>query len=285
MALKVFINGTLYNKEDAKVSVYDHGFLYGDGVFEGMRSYCGSVFRMKEHLDRLWESAEKIQLEIPMSKEQMADSVNATLAANEIEDGYIRLVVSRGEGTLGLDPNKCPTPNIIIITDLITLYPDEFYQNGLEIITAKTIRNHPGALDPRIKSLNYLNNILAKIEGLAAGCVETLMLNHQGEVAECTGDNIFIVQDGRLLTPPVEAGVLEGITRGAVMELAAEDDVEVVETTMTLEDVYAAEEVFLTGSAAEIVPVIKVDGNQIGNGTPGLLTRRIADLYSQLRTS
>ncbi|MBM00700.1 MAG: branched-chain-amino-acid transaminase [Rhodopirellula sp.] len=285
MALKVFINGTLYNKEDAKVSVYDHGFLYGDGVFEGMRSYGGSVFRMKEHLDRLWESAEKIQLEIPMSKEQMADSVNATLAANEIEDGYIRLVVSRGEGTLGLDPNKCPTPNIIIITDLITLYPDEFYQNGLEIITAKTIRNHPGALDPRIKSLNYLNNILAKIEGLAAGCVETLMLNHQGEVAECTGDNIFIVQDGRLLTPPVEAGVLEGITRGAVMELAAEDDVEVVETTMTLEDVYAAEEVFLTGSAAEIVPVIKVDGNQIGNGTPGLLTRRIADLYSQLRTS
>ena len=285
MALKVFINGTLYNKEDAKVSVYDHGFLYGDGVFEGMRSYGGSVFRMKEHLDRLWESAEKIQLEIPMSKEQMADSVNATLAANEIEDGYIRLVVSRGEGTLGLDPNKCPTPKIIIITDLITLYPDEFYQNGLEIITAKTIRNHPGALDPRIKSLNYLNNILAKIEGLAAGCVETLMLNHQGEVAECTGDNIFIVQDGRLLTPPVEAGVLEGITRGAVMELAAEDDVEVVETTMTLEDVYAAEEVFLTGSAAEIVPVIKVDGNQIGNGTPGLLTRRIADLYSQLRTS
>ena len=285
MALKVFINGTLYNKEDAKVSVYDHGFLYGDGVFEGMRSYGGSVFRMKEHLDRLWESAEKIQLEIPMSKEQMADSVNATLAANEIEDGYIRLVVSRGEGTLGLDPNKCPMPNIIIITDLITLYPDEFYQNGLEIITAKTIRNHPGALDPRIKSLNYLNNILAKIEGLAAGCVETLMLNHQGEVAECTGDNIFIVQDGRLLTPPVEAGVLEGITRGAVMELAAEDGVEVVETTMTLEDVYAAEEVFLTGSAAEIVPVIKVDGNQIGNGTPGLLTRRIADLYSQLRTS
>ena len=285
MALKVFINGTLYNKEDAKVSVYDHGFLYGDGVFEGMRSYGGSVFRMKEHLDRLWESAEKIQLEIPMSKEQIADSVNATLAANEIEDGYIRLVVSRGEGTLGLDPNKCPTPNIIIITDLITLYPDEFYQNGLEIITAKTIRNHPGALDPRIKSLNYLNNILAKIEGLAAGCVETLMLNHQGEVAECTGDNIFIVQDGRLLTPPVEAGVLEGITRGAVMELAADDGVEVVEATMTLEDVYAAEEVFLTGSAAEIVPVIKVDGNQIGNGTPGLLTRRIADLYSQLRTS
>ena len=207
MALKVFINGTLYNKEDAKVSVYDHGFLYGDGVFEGMRSYGGSVFRMKEHLDRLWESAEKIQLEIPMSKEQMADSVNATLAANEIEDGYIRLVVSRGEGTRGLDPNKCPMPNSIIITDLITLYPDEFYQNGLEIITAKTIRNHPGALDPRIKSLNYLNNILAKIEGLAAGCVETLMLNHQGEVAECTGDNIFIVQDGRLLTPPVEAGV------------------------------------------------------------------------------
>tara|TARA_B100000700_G_scaffold34760_3_gene33621 strand:- start:6060 stop:6917 length:858 start_codon:yes stop_codon:yes gene_type:complete len=285
MALKVFINGTLYNKEDAKVSVYDHGFLYGDGVFEGMRSYAGTVFRMKEHLDRLWESAEKIQLTIPMTKEEMSDAVNATLAANEIEDGYIRLVVSRGEGTLGLDPNKCPTPNIIIITDFITLYPDEFYQNGLEIITAKTIRNHPGALDPRIKSLNYLNNILAKIEGLAAGCVETLMLNHKGEVAECTGDNIFIVKGGKLLTPPVEAGVLEGITRGAVMELAAGDGVEVVESTMTLEDVYSAEEVFLTGSAAEIVPVIKVDGKQIGDGTPGLITRRVADLYSQLRTS
>ena len=285
MALKVFINGTLYNKEDAKVSVYDHGFLYGDGVFEGMRSYAGTVFRMKEHLDRLWESAEKIQLTIPMTKEEMSDAVNATLAANEIEDGYIRLVVSRGEGTLGLDPNKCPTPNIIIITDFITLYPDEFYQNGLEIITAKTIRNHPGALDPRIKSLNYLNNILAKIEGLAAGCVETLMLNHKGEVAECTGDNIFIVKGGKLLTPPVDAGVLEGITRGAVMELAAGDGVEVVESTMTLEDVYSAEEVFLTGSAAEIVPVIKVDGKQIGDGTPGLITRRVADLYSQLRTS
>ena len=285
MALKVYINGTLYSKEDAKVSVYDHGFLYGDGVFEGMRSYAGSVFRMKEHLDRLWDSAERIQLEIPMTKEEMADAVNATLAANEIEDGYIRLVISRGEGTLGLDPNKCPTPNIVIITDFITLYPEEFYQNGLEIITAKTIRNHPGALDPRIKSLNYLNNILAKIEGLAAGCVETLMLNHQGEVAECTGDNIFIVRDGKLLTPPVEAGVLEGITRGAVMELAAGDGIQVIEATMTLDDVYSAEEVFLTGSAAEIVPVIKVDGNQIGEGIPGIITRRMADLYTQLRIS
>ena len=285
MTLKVYINGTLYNKEDAKVSVYDHGFLYGDGVFEGMRSYAGSVFRMKEHLDRLWDSAERIQLEIPMTKEEMSDAVNATLAANEIEDGYIRLVISRGEGTLGLDPNKCPTPNIVIITDFITLYPEEFYQNGLEIVTAKTIRNHPGALDPRIKSLNYLNNILAKIEGLAAGCVETLMLNHQGEVAECTGDNIFIVRDGKLLTPPVEAGVLEGITRGAVMELAAGDGIQVMESGMTLDDVYSAAEVFLTGSAAEIVPVIKVDGNQIGDGIPGLITRRIADLYTQLRVS
>tara|TARA_B100001939_G_scaffold270882_1_gene238588 strand:- start:32 stop:754 length:723 start_codon:yes stop_codon:yes gene_type:complete len=240
---------------------------------------------MKEHLDRLWDSAERIQLEIPMTKEEMSDAVNATLAANEIEDGYIRLVISRGEGTLGLDPNKCPTPNIVIITDFITLYPEEFYQNGLEIVTAKTIRNHPGALDPRIKSLNYLNNILAKIEGLAAGCVETLMLNHQGEVAECTGDNIFIVRDGKLLTPPVEAGVLEGITRGAVMELAAGDGIQVMESRMTLDDVYSAAEVFLTGSAAEIVPVIKVDGNQIGDGIPGLITRRIADLYTQLRVS
>ena len=194
MALKVYINGTLYDKQDATISVYDHGLLYGDGVFEGLRSYAGKVFRLREHLDRLWKSAEAIELTIPMSPQEMENAVNGTLAANAINDGYIRLVVTRGVGTLGLDPNKCEAPQVIIIADSITLYPDEFYENGLSIVTAKTIRNHPRALNPQIKSLNYLNNILAKIEGLKSGCVEALMLNHRGEVAECTGDNIFIVK-------------------------------------------------------------------------------------------
>lgn len=281
MSLQVYINGELVDKEKATISVYDHGLLYGDGVFEGMRSYAGRVFRLAEHLDRLWESAASIQLAIPLSKEEMAAAVTKTLSANQIEDGYIRLLVTRGVGTLGLDPNKCDSPQVIIITDSITLYPDEFYANGLEIVTAKTIRNHPRALDPRIKSLNYLNNILAKIEGLEAGCVETLMLNHEGDVAECTGDNIFIVKDGELRTPPYEAGVLHGITRACVMKLASQDGIVVSETRMSLADVYDADECFLTGSAAEVVPVVKVDGNQIGSGSPGAITRRLTDLFRQ----
>jgi branched-chain amino acid aminotransferase len=281
MTLKVHINGELVDKEDARISVFDHGLLYGDGVFEGMRSYSGSVFRLDEHLDRLWQSAAAIQLKIPVSKEEMAAAVNETLAANRIEDGYIRLVVTRGAGTLGLDPNRCDQPQVIIITDLITLYPDEFYQDGLEIVTARTRRNHPQALDPQIKSLNYLNNILAKIEGLEAGCVEALMLNYQGEVAECTGENIFIVRDQQLLTPPLEAGILHGITRGTVMELARNDGIDVVETTISLDDLYGADECFLTGSAAEVVPVIKVDGNVIGDGTPGPITARLTGLFRQ----
>ncbi len=279
MSLKVHINGELVDKEDARISVFDHGLLYGDGVFEGMRSYAGKVFRLEEHLERLWQSANAIQLEIPGNKQQMAAAVMETLVANDIQDGYIRLVVTRGVGTLGLDPNRCNQPQVIIITDFITLYPDEFYREGMEIVTATTIRNHPQALDPRIKSLNYLNNILAKIEGLEAGCVEALMLNHLGEVAECTGDNIFIVRDQQLLTPPYEAGVLHGITRATVMELAREDGIPVRETTMSLEDLYGADECFLTGSAAEVVPVIKVDGNVIGEGTPGPVTRRLTDLF------
>ena len=278
MSLKIYINGELVDKVNATISVYDHGLLYGDGVFEGMRSYAGTVFRLSEHLDRLWDSAAAIQLTIPLSKDDMAAAVIQTLAVNQIEDGYIRLVVTRGVGTLGLDPNKCEQPQVIIIPDFITLYPDEFYANGLEIVTARTIRNHPQALDPRIKSLNYLNNILAKIEGLEAGCVETLMLNHEGDVAECTGDNIFIVKEGELLTPPYESGVLHGITRACVMDLAREDGVAVRESRLTLDDVYAADECFLTGSAAEVIPVVKVDGNQIGDGSPGLITRRLTDL-------
>ena len=280
MSLKVNINGTLYAKEDAMISVYDHGLLYGDGVFEGIRSYGGQVFRLQEHLDRLWESAEAIWLEIPASKEELAQSVIATLVANDIQDGYIRLIVTRGAGTLGLDPNRTSDPQVIIITDRITLYPDEYYQNGLKIVTVATRRNHPDALSPRIKSLNYLNNILAKIEGLQAGCVEALMLNHRDEVAECTGDNIFLAKAGVLVTPSTDAGILEGITRQAVIELAVEAGTEVQERTLLMEDVYGADECFLTGSAAEVVPVVQVDERQIGDGTPGPLTR---DLMKRFR--
>lgn len=280
MSLKVNINGTLYAKEDARVSVYDHGLLYGDGVFEGMRSYGGNVFRLEQHLQRLWESAKAIWLEIPVTQEALTVAVNETLSANDIQDGYIRLVVTRGAGTLGLDPNRTSDPQVIIITDHITLYPDEYYQNGLKIVTVKTRRNHPDALSPRIKSLNYLNNILAKIEGLEAGCVEALMLNHRGEVAECTGDNIFLVKAGNLITPATDAGILEGITRQAVIDLAQEAGMEVQEPTIQLNDVYEADECFLTGSAAEVVPVVQVDERQIGTGAPGPVT---CDLMKRFR--
>ena len=285
MPLQIYINGTLYAKEDAKVSVYDHGLLYGDGVFEGMRSYGGKVFRLSQHLDRLWYSAKAIWLEIPISPEEMADAVIATLQANAIDDGYVRLVVTRGAGTLGLDPNRTRDPQVIIIADHITLYPEEFYQNGLEIVTVSTVRNHPAALSPRIKSLNYLNNILAKIEGLQAGCVEALMLNHKGEVAECTGDNIFLVRDGQLYTPSVDAGILEGITRNAVIELAGAAGLAVHETPLAKHDVYIADECFLTGSAAEVVPVVKVDSRAIGNGSPGPISRNLKARFHELTRS
>lgn len=279
---KVYINGTLYDKEDAKVSVYDHGLLYGDGVFEGMRSYSGKVFRLDEHIRRLYDSARAIWLEIPITPDQMAAAVNDTLAANNLVDGYIRLVVTRGAGTLGLDPNRTANPQVIIIADKISLYPDEYYEKGLEIVTASTIRNHPAALNPRIKSLNYLNNILAKIEGLKAGCVEALMLNIKGEVAECTGDNIFIVRDGVLYTPSLDAGILGGITRDAVIELARESGRNVVECPMTRHDIYVADECFLTGTAAEVVPVVKIDNRAIGTGTPGPITRDLKERFHRL---
>ncbi|MFZ5829455.1 MAG: branched-chain-amino-acid transaminase [Planctomycetota bacterium] len=282
MALKVYIGGKLYDKDDAKISVYDHGLLYGDGVFEGIRSYAGKVFRMAEHLDRLWQSAKAIWLEIPMTKEAMAKAIEDTLAANGIKDGYIRVVVTRGAGSLGLDPNRCSDPQVIIITDLISLYPAELYEKGLEIVTVSTVRNHPAAVSPRVKSLNYLNNILAKIEGLKAGCIEALMLNHKGEVAECTGDNIFIVRDGDLLTPPNDAGILEGITRDAVMELAEEAEIEVYEVPLTKHDVYIADECFLTGTAAEVVPVVMVDSRTIGDGVPGPITRDLMEQFHRL---
>ena len=281
-SLQIYINGALYDKEDAKISVYDHGLLYGDGVFEGIRSYGGKVFHMDDHLDRLWNSAKAIILEIPMGKAEMAKAIQDTLEVNKIKDGYIRVVVTRGAGTLGLDPNRCSNPQVIIITDRIALYPAELYEKGLEIITVSTVRNHPAALNPRIKSLNYLNNILAKIEGVQAGCIEALMLNCKGEVAECTGDNIFIVRQGRLLTPPLEACILEGITRDVVIDLARQAGIAVLETPLTKHDVYIADECFLTGTAAELVPVVKVDSRPIGSGAPGSLTRDLMTRFHKL---
>lgn len=272
MAHQIYINGEYLDKENAKISVYDHGLLYGDGVFEGMRAYSGRVFRMKEHLQRLWDSAKSIHLQIPMTQAQMDNAVYATLERNYHRDAYIRLIVTRGVGNLGLDPYKCPKAGIIIITDQIALYPKEYYEKGLEIITAATVRCSPASLSPRVKSLNYLNNIMAKIEGLQAGCIEALMLNQNGEVAECTGDNIFIVKNGVVMTPPTSAGILEGITRDTVMELARAAGKTVKETTIERHDVYIADEVFLTGSAAEVVPVVKVDSRPISEGVPGPVT-------------
>ncbi len=282
MSLKIYINGTLHDKQDAKISVYDHGLLYGDGVFEGIRSYSGKVFRLSEHLARLYRSAKAIRLEIPVPPGKLALAVVETLEANRIEDGYIRLIVTRGAGTLGLDPNKTSDPQVIIITDSIVLYPREYYEKGLEIITVGSIRNHPAALDPRIKSLNYLNNIMAKIEGLQAGCEEALMLNYKGELAECTGDNIFLVRDGSLATPSVDAGILEGITRDAVIELATAQGIEVQQTALMRHDLFVADECFLTGTAAEVVPVIKVDGRHIGDGKPGPVTRDLMTRFGEL---
>jgi branched-chain amino acid aminotransferase len=282
MSLKIYISGKYYDKEDAKISVYDHGLLYGDGIFEGIRSYGGKVFRMEEHLDRLWASAKAIWLEIPMTRAAMAEAVNETLKVNQIQDGYIRLVVTRGAGSLGLDPNRTSNPQVIIIADSIALYPAEMYEQGLTIITSSVQRNHPAALSPRIKSLNYLNNILAKIEGMQAGCVEALMLNHKGEVAECTGDNIFLVRNRVLQTPPLDAGILEGVTRNAVLDIAREVGIETREMALTKHDVYIADECFLTGSAAEVIPVVKVDSRTIGSGKPGPITLDLKERFHKL---
>jgi branched-chain amino acid aminotransferase len=282
MSLKIYITGKFYSKEDAKISVYDHGLLYGDGVFEGLRAYGGNVFRLQQHLVRLYESAKAIWLQIPIDIDAMAAAVNETLKINGLVDAYIRLVVTRGAGSLGLDPNKTSDPQVIIIADKISLYPPEFYEKGLSIITASTIRNHPAALSPRIKSLNYLNNILAKIEGLQAGCIEAMMLNSKGEVAECTGDNIFLVRRGQLLTPPIDAGILEGVTREAVMESAVAAGLEVREIALTKHDVYVADECFLSGTAAEVIPVVKVDSRVIGNGEPGPVTRDLIQRFKKL---
>ncbi|MCL4108567.1 UNVERIFIED_CONTAM: hypothetical protein GTU68_022869 [Idotea baltica] len=282
MTLQINLNGNLVPKEQAVVSVYDHGLLYGDGVFEGIRIYNGNVFLEVEHIDRLYESALAIRLQIPMTKPELSAEIQKTVTANGLTDGYIRLVITRGSGSLGLDINRTSNPQVIIIADSISLYPDELYENGLPLITASTIRNHSAALSPRIKSLNYLNNIMAKIEGLDAGTVEALMLNHKGEVAECTGDNIFIVKNGVLKTPPVDAGILEGITRNAVIDLARKAGITVEETAMVRHDIYVADECFLTGSAAEVIAAVSLDGRQIGTGKPGPVTQQLLELFRQL---
>jgi len=285
MSRQVFINGRLLPENQAMVSVFDHGLLYGDGVFEGIRVYGGHVFLMQEHVERLYESALAIRLTIPMTPDKMAAAINDTVAANSITDGYVRLVVTRGAGTLGLDLRRTDNPQIIIIADTITMYPQDLYENGMELVTASTIRNHPAALSPRIKSLNYLNNIMAKAEGTDAGSVEALMLNHKGEVAECTGDNIFIVKRGELKTPPPEAGILEGITRGAVMKLASSEGITVLETALERHDIYTADECFLTGTAAEVIAVVSLDGRRIGTGQPGPVTQKLLAGFRALTRS
>jgi branched-chain amino acid aminotransferase len=280
--MKIYISGAFFDRDEAKISVFDHGLLYGDGVFEGIRVYGGRVFKLREHVQRIFESAKSIRLEIPLTPQQFEQAIIDTVRVNEIIDGYVRPIVTRGEGSLGLDPRSCKRPEVIIIADTISLYPPEYYEKGLDIITVATIRNHPNALNPRIKSLNYLNNVMARMEASLAGCQEALMLNHLGEVAECSGDNVFIVKNDVIKTTPVNSGILEGITRNTVMELARDQNFSVVETPLSRHDIYTADEMFLTGTAAEVVAVVKCDGRVIGDGKPGPIFRRLRQSYLEL---
>ena len=273
MALKVWLDGKLVDEADAKISVFDHGLLYGDGVFEGIRVYNSRVFEMEAHIRRLYQSAKAIRLDIPMGKDKLIKAVEKTVEANSIIDGYIRLVITRGVGTLGLNPFICEDARLFIIADNIQLYPEELYEKGMKVISATTVRNHPLAIPPQIKSLNYLNNILAKIEALDNNVPEAIMYNHEGYVAEATGDNIFIVRDGVIYAPLVEAGALEGITRAAVIKLAKEENLEVAERNLTRFDLYVCDEFFLTGTAAEVIGIVEIDGRVIGDGKPGPITR------------
>ncbi len=279
MSLQVWIDGQYYDKEHAKISVFDHGLLYGDGVFEGLRVYSGKIFESRHHIKRLFDSAKAIRLEIPYTPEQIEKVIYETIKLNNFEDCYVRLVVTRGEGTLGLDPNRCPTPSMFVITDLIRLYPAEMYEKGMAVITASVIRNHPNAISPRIKSLNYLNNILAKIEAIDAGVPEAIMLNHEGYVAECTADNFFVVRDGAVSTPPASDGALEGVTRAVIMKLCDSSFIPMRECRLERHDLYIADECFLTGTAAEVIPVTKIDGRVIGNGEPGPVTKRLLEAF------
>jgi branched-chain amino acid aminotransferase len=280
--MKIYLNGDLVAKEDAKISVFDHGLLYGDGVFEGIRLYNGCIFKLEEHLERLEFSAKAILLDLPLDREQLKKAVCDTCRANNLENGYVRLVVTRGPGHLGLTPDGCGPGNVIIIADDIQLYPEELYEKGLKIISVPTRRINASALPPAIKSLNYLNNILAKIEAKKVGFQEALMLNDKGEIAECTGDNVFMISKGILYTPPLDAGSLRGITRGAVIDLAAELNLPCREQALTRYDLWTAEECFLTGTAAEVIPCVEVDHRIIGDGVPGSMTRRLIELFRKL---
>jgi branched-chain amino acid aminotransferase len=280
--VKIYLDGQYYSKEEAKISVFDHGLLYGDGVFEGIRAYHGRVFRLTEHIDRLYDSAKAIMLTIPMERAEIERVVVETCRLNDIKDGYVRLVVTRGVGDLGLNPNKCPKATVFCIATGISIYPQEVYQKGLKIITASTQRIGPASLSPAIKSLNYLNQVLARIEGNLAGADELIVLNHEGHVAECTADNIFIIKKNRIMTPPVSAGALGGITRRAVMDLAEQSGTPVHETNLTRYDLWVADEIFLTGTAAEVVPVREVDGRIIGDGKPGPVTLRLTEAFHDL---
>jgi branched-chain amino acid aminotransferase len=273
MALKIWLDNKLVDEADAKISVFDHGLLYGDGVFEGIRVYSSRVFEMEAHIKRLYESAKVIRLEIPMKRDELIKAVEKTVEANGVIDGYIRLVITRGTGSLGLNPFTCESSTIFIIADNIQLYPEELYEKGMKVISATTVRNHPLAIPPQVKSMNYLNNILAKIEALDVNVPEAIMYNHEGYVAEATGDNVFIVKDGIIYTPPVEAGALSGITRGIVIRLAGETKLKVVEKNLTRFDLYVCDEFFLTGTAAEVIGVVEIDGRIIGDGRPGPYTR------------
>lgn len=281
--MKIYLNGKLVDKENAKVSVFDHGFLYGDGVFEGIRVYDCLIFKLIEHIDRLYESAHSIMLKIPLSKDEMIGATIKTLKANKLKDAYIRAIVSRGEGDLGLDPRKCKgKETVVIITDKIALYPQSLYKEGMGIVTVPTIRNICEAVNPQIKSLNYLNNILAKMEAINAGYQEALMLDHLGYIAECTGDNIFAVKRGHLYTPPQCMGSLRGITRGAVLDIAGKLKIPAHEHVITRHELFIGEECFLTGTAAEIMPVVKVDGRVIGDGKPGKITEAITSEFKKV---
>lgn len=279
MALKVYIDGRIVDEADAKISVFDHGLLYGDGVFEGIRFYNGRVFRCEEHIRRLYDSAQAIAMTISMTPEEVTEAMLETIRANQLHEGYVRLVVTRGVGELGLNPYLCARSSVIIIASTIKLYPQEKYAQGLNLVTCSTRRPAPAALSPAVKSLNYLNNVMAKIEAIHANAEEGVMLNEQGFVAECTGDNLFIIRDGRVYTPPVSAGALNGITRRVMFEIAAELGVELVEQSLTRYDIYTADECFLTGTAAEVVPVAQYDRRVIGKEVPGPITARFLERF------
>ncbi|NNC87623.1 MAG: branched-chain-amino-acid transaminase [Akkermansiaceae bacterium] len=283
--MKIWLDGKLVDEESAKVSVFDHGLLYGDGVFEGIRFYGGKVFRLEEHIDRLFDSARAILMKTIWTPAEVCEAVCETIAANGLEDGYVRLVVTRGCGGLGLNPYLCETPTMFIIASSIALYPDEHYDEGLALVTCSTRRPSPAALSPQVKSLNYLNNVMAKVEALKAGAMEGLMLNEQGYVAECTGDNIFIVKHGAIATPPVSDGALDGITRNVIFELAGQLGVAIGERTLTRYDIFTAEECFLTGTAAEVIPVVALDERPIADGQPGALTGRLMAAFRDLTAS